>query len=309
MEEFKYVVENSVFIKDKWEEDTSLLVKSYGVGLQTARNFITKVLKANVDLEKFGTDIKENDTLFFSRYITACPKVYLNRDYDHEYMNVPVKLIMGRFNCGIRNLGSLDMVYDKILIEPIKDLKTGSIILAGDNIADIGIVKKVGTHGMFRDYTKRELNVKVGDTVLYFNNTGTDITLAGKKYLALPEGRVIAIFKNGITDLENLQMLDGKILLGELEDQKLDLASVIVLPSKSNDFEFQSNPENMYRVLRISSQGKEVRKGIFQDNQGIKEGDTLVVQGDYLQNVYFKSKNYFSLDDLACAEGVISCQQ
>jgi co-chaperonin GroES (HSP10) len=315
MEDFKYLIDNSVLIKHKWENNTSQLIQVYNLGLETKLNYITKAIKVSIEEEKFGSSIKEGDTLFLSRYLVSCKKFRLDESYINceDYSNIPVKLILGRFNDGMLNIGSLEMFFDKVLIEPIKDLKIGSILLTENSACDIGRVVKRGNGGLFRDYTRRNPLVEEGDVILYWNNTSTPITLASKPYSAIEDGRIIGIFKDGVLEMENLQMLDGRILLKDMEEEKLDLTSKIILPAKGsagNDFELQSNAENNYEVFKIGERGKEYRQGLFLQNEGIKEGDTLVVKGDYLQHVFFKSKKYYTLDDVVnCAEAVIKKEE
>ena len=302
MENFKYIQENSVFIKHFWEQNTSQLIQVYNKNLNTKLNYITKAIKVNIEEDKFGDIINEGDTLFLSRYLVSCKKFKLSSSLlnGDNYSNIPPKLIMGRFKDNIISLNTLEMFFDKILVEPIKDLKIGSILLTQNSKCNIGKVIKHGKGGLFRDYTRKPMLVKENDVILYWNNTDTTLTLSGNPYSALEENRVIGIFKEGILEIDNLEMLDGRVLLKDMEEEKLDLQSSLVLPSKNNefDYEFSSNNEFYYEVLKIGEKGREYEKGKFYDNCGVKVGDTVIAQGDNLQYVYFKDTKYYTVDNI-----------
>ena len=205
------------------------------------------------------------------------------------------------------NLGSLEMFMDKILIEPLEDLKVGNIFIPNSQ-CNIGRVKKVGKGGLFRDYTRRQPIVKENDVVLYWDNTETNITLGIKKYACLEDHRIIGMWDSDKMEdvtLSNLKILSGRILITDLKEEKLDTKSSIILPSKDIEFEYQSNPENKYEVLKISEHGKEYREGKFLEQGDVTVGDILVVDKDVLQNVYFKSKRYYTLENLEDAELII----
>lgn len=307
MKNLKYNMDNCVCIKHKWEQDSSRLIQVYNKSMDNKLNYITKAIKVNIQEDKFGSSIKEGDTIFLSRFFIACRKFKLSSSYidNYDYSNIPVKLIMGKFNDGMLNLGSLEMFYDKVLIEPMEDIQASNIVLTPVSMSNVGRVVKHGRGGLFRDYTKKTPLVKEEDIVLYWNNVNTDIFLNSKKYHALEDNRIIGSFSNSILDIENLEMANGRILLKDLEEEKIDMASKIILPNKDNDFEFQSNLENKYTVFKLSKNGKEYKKGLYLSNNNLNIGDTLVVNKDILQHVYFKGIKYYTLENLDDAEAII----
>ena len=246
MEDFRYTQENTVLVSHNWLEINSNLIQVFNKQHSNKMNFITKVVKVNMEEEKLGSSIKEGDILFLSRYIVTCPKLKLFGITDSSsYSVIPAKLILGKFTNENLTLSNLEMVYDKILIEPVRgNLKSGSIELGEGSKIDIGRVIRKGTHTMFRDYSKREIAVDIGDIVLCWSNVSTPITLNGSKYLAVEENRVIGKFmptNNDSNDLsfitmENLEMINGRILLKDLVDEKIDITDSIILPNKNNDF-------------------------------------------------------------------------
>jgi chaperonin GroES len=58
-----------------------------------------------------------------------------------------------------------------------------------------GKVVAVGPGKISDDGTRLEMDVKVGDKVLYGKYSGTDVTLDGEEYLILRESDVLAVIK------------------------------------------------------------------------------------------------------------------
>lgn len=306
---YKYMQLNSVLIRHVWKDNSSMLIQTYNNKMETKLNYITDAIKVNIEEEKFGDKINEGDTLFLSRYITVYRKFRLNKSYidNYDYSSIPAKLILGRFKDGMINLDSLEVFMDKVLIEPLEDLKIGNIFIPNSQ-CDIGRVVKCGKGGLFRDYTRRQPLVKEGSIVIFWNNVSTPVTLGLKKYACLDDHRLIGFWNSDKMEditLDNLKLLNGRILLQDLKEEKLDLKSEIILPSKDNDFEISSNPENKCEVVKISERGKEYRAGKFLEQPDIKVGDVLVADKNALQYTYFKSSRYFTLESIEDAEAII----
>ncbi len=58
-----------------------------------------------------------------------------------------------------------------------------------------GEIVAVGPGKLSEEGNRIELDVKVGDTVLYGKYAGTDVTLDGEEYLILRESDVLAVIK------------------------------------------------------------------------------------------------------------------
>ena len=303
----KYVAKNTALIQHKWKNDASQLIQVYNNSLETKMNYITEIVDVNMDEEKFGAKLNKGDTIFLSRYIIVCKKFNLDKGYvsSYPYSSIPAKYIVGRFKDGMLNLGSLEMFMDKILVEPIDEYKIGSIYLPQGSKCNVGIVKKVGTHSYFNDLEKKPLAVKENDVVIFWNNSSTPLKLAGRPYEAIGEDRILGRFKDNIIEMENLELLDGQILLRDLPEEKVDLKSSLIFIDKNNEFEDLSTQENNYEVFKISSKGKEVRKGVHLDNHDIKEGDILMINRDIAQFVYFKGKQYYLVPDIGSVDAVL----
>ncbi|MDD7303379.1 MAG: co-chaperone GroES [Bacteroidaceae bacterium] len=81
---------------------------------------------------------------------------------------------------------------DRVLIEPVAaEEKTASGIIIPDTAKEKplqGVIIAVGPGSK-----DEEMQVKVGDTVLYGKYAGTEVELEGKKYLIMRQSDVVAI--------------------------------------------------------------------------------------------------------------------
>jgi chaperonin GroES len=86
---------------------------------------------------------------------------------------------------------------DRVVVAPAKE---GEEMRGGIYIPDTakekpsqGEIVAVGPGRLSEDGTRLELDVKVGDKVLYGKYSGTDVTLDGEEYLILREADILAI--------------------------------------------------------------------------------------------------------------------
>jgi len=81
---------------------------------------------------------------------------------------------------------------ERVLIEPMKaETKTASGIIIPDTAKEKpsrGTVKAVG-----KTTDGKELDVKIGDTVLYGKFAGTEVELDGENYLIMEQADILAI--------------------------------------------------------------------------------------------------------------------
>ncbi len=84
---------------------------------------------------------------------------------------------------------------DRIVVEALAaEEKTAGGIIIPDNAKEKpqqGKVVAVGS-GKVEDGKKIEMELKVGDTILYGKYSGTEITVEGKEYLIMRENDVLA---------------------------------------------------------------------------------------------------------------------
>ena len=86
---------------------------------------------------------------------------------------------------------------DRVVVAPAKE---GEEMRGGIYIPDTakekpsqGEIVAVGPGRLSEDGTRLELDVKVGDKVLYGKYSGTDVTLDGEEYLILREADILAV--------------------------------------------------------------------------------------------------------------------
>ena len=93
----------------------------------------------------------------------------------------------------------LKPLYDRILVSRIeeKEQKKGGIIIpdtAKEKPME-GKVIAVGTGHIQKDGTKRPLEVKVGDRILFGKYAGTEIKIEDKEHVILREDEILGIIQ------------------------------------------------------------------------------------------------------------------
>jgi chaperonin GroES len=92
---------------------------------------------------------------------------------------------------------TLKPLGDRLLVKPIEqEEKTASGIILPETAKEKpqeGEVLAAGPGGRKEDGTRIEMDVKVGDIVLYAKYAGTEIKMDGVKYLILRESDVLAV--------------------------------------------------------------------------------------------------------------------
>ena len=92
---------------------------------------------------------------------------------------------------------TLKPLGDRLLVKPIEqEEKTASGIILPETAKEKpqeGEVLAVGPGGRKEDGSRIEMDVKVGDIVLYAKYAGTEIKMDGVKYLILRESDILAI--------------------------------------------------------------------------------------------------------------------
>jgi chaperonin GroES len=88
---------------------------------------------------------------------------------------------------------------DKVLVERVEaEAKTAGGIVLPDTAKEKpqrGKVVSVGEGKMLENGTRKEVQVKKGDTVLFTSYAGTEIKVDGKEYLIMDESDIIAVIE------------------------------------------------------------------------------------------------------------------
>jgi len=88
---------------------------------------------------------------------------------------------------------------DKVLVERLEaESKTAGGIVLPDTAKEKpqrGKVVSVGEGKMLENGTRKEVQVKKGDTVLFTSYAGTEIKIDGKEYLIMDESDIMAVIE------------------------------------------------------------------------------------------------------------------
>jgi chaperonin GroES len=88
---------------------------------------------------------------------------------------------------------------DKVLVERVEaESKTAGGIVLPDTAKEKpqrGRVVSVGEGKMLDNGTRKEIQVKKGDTVLFTSYAGTEIKIDGKEYLIMDESDIMAVIE------------------------------------------------------------------------------------------------------------------
>jgi len=88
---------------------------------------------------------------------------------------------------------------DKVLVERVEaESKTAGGIVLPDTAKEKpqrGKVVSVGEGKMLENGTRKEVQVKKGDTVLFTSYAGTEIKVDGKEYLIMDESDIMAVIE------------------------------------------------------------------------------------------------------------------
>ena len=88
---------------------------------------------------------------------------------------------------------------DKVLVQRLEaDTKTAGGIVLPDSAKEKpqrGKIVSVGEGKMLEDGTRRKVQVKKGDVVLFTSYAGTDIKIDGKEYMIMDESDIMAVIE------------------------------------------------------------------------------------------------------------------
>jgi chaperonin GroES len=88
---------------------------------------------------------------------------------------------------------------DKVLVERVEaESKTAGGIVLPDTAKEKpqrGKIVSVGEGKVLEDGTRKEVQVKKGDLVLFTSYAGTDIKIDGKEYLIMDESDIMAVIE------------------------------------------------------------------------------------------------------------------
>ncbi len=92
---------------------------------------------------------------------------------------------------------NLKPLFDNVVVEHVEqqDKTTGGVFLpdTAKEKPQEGVIRAIGDGRVLENGTKLEMNVKVGDRVLYRKYSGSEVKIDGTEYLIIPEKDILAI--------------------------------------------------------------------------------------------------------------------
>ena len=102
------------------------------------------------------------------------------------------------YNTTRRYQNELKAIRDRVIIKVLeKEEKTSTGIVLPDKAKEKpqeGEVKAVGSGRILDDGTKVQMDVKVGDKVVFSKYAGTEIKIADEEYLILRQDDILAVY-------------------------------------------------------------------------------------------------------------------
>lgn len=280
--------EDSILINvNNWVYPSGLSIQK--ISGKASISYITKALDCHYvsDVFKEYTDstINKGDYILLTR---VASEVASMRSYDlgdgQKYFNVPIQQVLGTFKNNDISLDSLEMLYNKILIEKIDTNQTG-LLLSGDNNM-IGKILKVGTIGLDESYNPKPLRVKQGDVVIVKDNVSTEIRLGDKDYYAVEETHVVGVISYGFS-IDDITFINDSILMVPYNNPKVLNSSLLITPDINyEDLDYSDiYNRDLFQVKYVDKELKDV-----------EVGDVLLVKRDYTNYVYLNQEKYFLLN-------------
>lgn len=296
LENFDYNVkktEDCVLIYvNEWVQASDIIIQK--INGKYATSCIAEALKVHEKNYK-SSPIKEGSYMFITS-VAADICRYTNFEINGEkFFNLPIMQVLGVFKDNLINLDSLEMLYDKILVEKIDTSSYAGVILPETNEM-IGKVIKVGTNNFDKDFNKVPLQVKIDDVILIKDNVSTPIRLDGKDYYAIEEKAIVGIFKNDF-GAENIKFINESILMTSYIPKKVSSSSILI------------NPEVNYEDLDYSNvYNRDLFQIKFLDENlnNLKKDDIILVKRDYTNYVYLNQNKYHLLNGKSWIEAKIS---
>lgn len=97
-------------------------------------------------------------------------------------------------------MANIKPLHDRILVKRLEsEQKTASGIIIPDTAQEktqLATVIAAGDGKIMADGSKRPMNVKAGDTILFGKFSGTEIKYSGEDFLILKEDEVLGIVQN-----------------------------------------------------------------------------------------------------------------
>lgn len=280
---------NTVLIDtEHWIQDSSNIVQRYKISGRSVITYLTEIQDKFLN-EKFSevdSILEKGEIVLLSKIASEVARDRAFNINGGKYYNVPVMQVLGHFKDKIISFDSLNLLYDKILIEKLNPYENE--LLQSENKTMIGRILKIGTHRFDHDWNSQPLKVHVGDIVLIKDNVTTKITIGQKDYYVTEEGSVVGIFRSSDKlSLENLNLINECILMQEYRDSKLLGSSILATPNINYDILDWSDVYNgnLFQVV-LSDQSV----------NSIHKDDVVLLDRSITTYAYSDHKKYFLIN-------------
>ena len=258
-----------------WLTSDNSLIKLYKMNGKTPISYITEATFIGDGVE----GIQKGDYLLLSKVsceVATSLTAFYTID-DKKYFDIPKEQILGVFKENKITFRNLEL-RDKIVMFKKVYRKQSSILDIEDRDATIGGIIKVGKNSQFN----------VGDIAIIENNTPTPVFIDDEECYAVEEKFVVGIANEEDFSIENIDIKNNYILM-KLYISKNVLNSKILETSGINYDNLDYSDINNRNLFKVIYADKSL--------QGIKKGDILLLDRNYVNYVYYNGEKYFSIND------------
>lgn len=295
---FNYKIEkneDTVLINpNAWIENNSNKIQRYRLSGRDVTTYITKVLDTHIVVNDIEGLINAGDEVLLTRIVSdVCQyRGFLGPDQVTKYFPVPILQVIGIFKDSEKTLGSLDVLFDKIIYKKV-ECQSNALIQGVEGHSNIGEVVKTGTNRFTDSWEKQPLQVKVGDTILVKDNVSTEIMLNGETYYVVEESGVIGIF-DGSVSLNDLRVINNSILLEQYIPEKMSSQSLLWTPNINyEDLDYSEiYCRNQFKVAYLD-----------ENLTSLKKDDIVIIDRNVTVYTYFQNQKYFVTNGMSYVEG------
>ena len=283
LENFDYNVKRTedcaLIYVNEWVQASDIIIQKINGRYSTS--CIAEALKVHEKNYK-NSSIKEGSYMLITS-VAADVCRYTNFEIDGEkFFNLPIMQVLGVFKDNLINFNSLEMLYDKVLIEKIDINSYAGIILPETNEM-IGKVVKIGTNSFDKNFNKIPLQVKINDVVLIKDNVSTSIRLDGKDYYAIEEKAIVGI----IQENAEITFINESILMKPYYFKKLLNSTILEAPDINyEDLDYSEvYNRDLFQI-----------KYIYKSVKSLQIENIVLAKRDYTNYVYLNQEKYFLLN-------------
>ena len=174
-------------------------------------------------------------------------------------------------------------IYDKVMFKAIEVKQSEYLDISDDNLS-VGVIVKTGDGGFDKDWNRRSMEFKVGETILVRDNVTTRVTLDGEDYYVVDDNFIVGRFptrEGNSFDIGELNVCEGVHIFEEYEDDTIEGSFLLKAPMTEDDDISQTYQNILFKLVK----SKELEDGVYYVNR------------TFTEYIKFKSKTYFVAQD------------